>query len=42
MLRHADIYTAARYLHSDTRTKEAAVGKLNGLFGVQQPGSDTD
>jgi hypothetical protein len=37
LLGHADIQTTARYLHSDTRTKQAAVGKLTGLFGVQQP-----
>jgi site-specific recombinase XerD len=34
LLGHADIQTTARYLHSDTRTKQAAVGKLNGLLGV--------
>jgi len=40
LLGHADIQTTARYLHSDTRTKQAAVGKLTGLFGMQQPGSE--
>jgi len=33
LLGHSDIQTTARYLHSDTRTKQAAVGKLNGLLG---------
>jgi integrase/recombinase XerC len=33
LLGHADIQTTARYLHSDTRTKAAAVGRLNGLLG---------
>ena len=37
LLGHADIQTTARYLHSDTRTKQAAVEKLTGLFGVRQP-----
>jgi len=37
LLGHADLQTTARYLHSDTRTKQAAVGKLAGLFGVPQP-----
>jgi site-specific recombinase XerD len=36
LLGHADLQTTARYLHSDTRTKQAAVGKLNGLLGVAQ------
>ena len=40
LLGHADIQTTARYLHSDTRTKQTAVGKLNGLFGVQEPDVD--
>jgi len=40
LLGHADIQTTARYLHSDTRTKQAAVGKLTGLFGVAQLGSE--
>ena len=34
LLGHSDIQTTARYLHSDTRTKQAAVGKLMGLFGT--------
>ena len=34
LLRHADLQTTARYLHSDTRTKQAAVTKLTALFGV--------
>jgi hypothetical protein len=33
LLGHSEIETTARYLHSDTRTKQAAVGKLNGLLG---------
>jgi site-specific recombinase XerD len=32
LLGHADIQTTARYLHSDTRTKRSAVGKLNALL----------
>jgi len=40
LLGHADIQTTARYLHSDTRTKQAAVGRLTTLFGVPQPGPD--
>jgi integrase len=28
---HADLQTTARYLHSDTRTKQEAVGKLAAL-----------
>jgi site-specific recombinase XerD len=28
LLGHADLQTTARYLHSDTRTKQAAVGRL--------------
>jgi site-specific recombinase XerD len=40
LLGHADVQTTARYLHSDTRSKQAAVGKLMGLFGVAQPGSN--
>jgi site-specific recombinase XerD len=33
LLGHADLETTAKYLHSDTRTKQSAVGKLNGLLG---------
>ena len=33
LLGHADIQTTARYLHSDTRTKQSAVGRLGGLLG---------
>jgi len=32
LLGHADLETTARYLHSDTRTKQAAVVKLEGLL----------
>jgi site-specific recombinase XerD len=32
LLGHADLQTTARYLHSDTRTKQAAVGKLTVAF----------
>jgi site-specific recombinase XerD len=32
LLGHADLQTTARYLHSDTRTKQAAVGKLAAVF----------
>jgi site-specific recombinase XerD len=34
LLGHADIQTTARYLHSDTKTKQAAVGRLDGLLGA--------
>ena len=34
LLGHADIQTTARYLHSDTRTKQLAVGKLSGLLST--------
>jgi site-specific recombinase XerD len=33
LLGHADLGTTARYLHSDVRTKLAAVGRLTGLLG---------
>ena len=32
LLGHADLQTTARYLHSDTRTKRAAMGKLASAF----------
>lgn len=32
LLGHADIGTTARHLHSDVRTKLAAVGKLEGML----------
>ena len=34
LLGHADIHTTGIYLHSDTRTKEVAVGTLSGLLGA--------
>jgi site-specific recombinase XerD len=34
LLGHADLQTTARYLHSDTRTKQAAVGKLAAAFAA--------
>jgi site-specific recombinase XerD len=37
LLGHADLQTTARYLHSDTRTKQAAVGKLAAAFGGAAP-----
>ena len=36
LLGHADLETTAKYLHSDTRTKLSAVGKLNGLLGSER------
>jgi len=33
LLGHSDLETTAKYLHSDTRTKQAAVLKLSGLIG---------
>ena len=33
LLGHSELETTAKYLHSDTRTKQAAVGRLNGLLG---------
>jgi site-specific recombinase XerD len=33
LLGHSDLETTARYLHSDVRTKLAAVGRLTGLLG---------
>ena len=32
LLGHSSLQTTAGYLHSDTRTKEAAVGRLGGLL----------
>jgi site-specific recombinase XerD len=32
LLGHADLETTAKYLHSDTRTKQSAVAKLEGLL----------
>jgi site-specific recombinase XerD len=39
LLGHADIGTTARYLHSDVRTKLAAVEKLEGMLGHDAPGA---
>ena len=36
LLGHSELESTAKYLHSDTRTKQAAVGKLNGLLGVNE------
>lgn len=33
LLGHADLQTTARYLHSDTRAKQEAVGTLAAAFG---------
>jgi integrase/recombinase XerD len=38
LLGHSELETTAKYLHSDTRTKQAAVGRLNGILGTA--GSD--
>ena len=38
LMGHSELETTAKYLHSDTRTKQAAVGKLNGLLGVSAEG----
>ncbi len=40
LMGHSELETTAKYLHSDTRTKQAAVGKLNGLFGIEPPDLD--
>ena len=37
LLGHADMKMTARYLHSDTRTKEAAVRTLSKLIGLPEP-----
>ena len=37
LLGHADLGTTARYLHSDVRTKLAAVGRLTDLLGQCTP-----
>ncbi len=36
LMGHSELETTAKYLHSDTRTKQAAVGRLNGLLGMAQ------
>jgi site-specific recombinase XerD len=40
LLGHADIQTTARYLHSDTRTKQTAVGRLTTLLGAPTVAGD--
>jgi site-specific recombinase XerD len=40
MLGHSELETTAKYLHSDTKTKRAAVGKLNGLLGQEKANAD--
>jgi site-specific recombinase XerD len=37
LLGHADLQTTARYLRSDARTKQAAVGRLAEVFGPAPP-----
>ena len=33
LMGHSESETTAKYLHSDTRTKQAVVGRLDGLLG---------
>jgi site-specific recombinase XerD len=40
LMGHSELETTAKYLHSDTRTKQAAVGKLNGLLTAPKPIND--
>ena len=40
LLGHSDLQTTAKYLHSDTQTKQAAVGRLAGLIRAA-PGKAT-
>jgi site-specific recombinase XerD len=42
LLGHADLGTTARYLHSDVRTKLAAVGRLTGLLGEGVPQTEEE
>ncbi|MGD0113882.1 MAG: site-specific integrase [Armatimonadota bacterium] len=43
LMGHSDLETTAKYLHSDTRTKQAAVGRLNGLLGSSaEPAAGSD
>jgi len=37
LMGHSELETTAKYLHSDTRTKQTAVEKLNGLLGGSRP-----
>jgi len=37
LLGHSELETTAKYLHSDTRTKQSAVEKLNGLLEGPKP-----
>jgi len=41
LLGHADLQTTARYLHSDTRAKQEAVGRLAATLGGTQAGRAT-
>jgi len=41
LMGHSELETTAKYLHSDTRTKQTAVEKLNGLLGSGQTESST-
>ena len=40
LLGHSELETTAKYLHSDTKTKQAALGRLTNLFAVAQVGFD--
>jgi len=40
LMGHSELETTAKYLHSDTRTKQVAVGKLNGLLGSSPEPAD--
>ncbi len=42
LLGHSDLGTTARYLHSDVRTKLAAVGRLTGLLGESVPQTEQE
>jgi site-specific recombinase XerD len=42
LLGHSDIQTTARYLHSDTRTKQTAVDELRSLMAPLAQGEAED